>query len=180
MESSISSFYPGLRLSKSLAAALIDPQSMVRITAERVGSAVVVHAGGEIDASNTATWRCVLDEVTAAAVTPGPVVIDLDGLDFLGCSALAALSEAADRCRPQGISLRLVSTWPIVARMLAVAGWQQLPVYRDVWVAIDADTTPATGLTAPFNSARPVSSAAGIPGLNRVGPPSTLADSGMC
>lgn len=41
---------------------------MLRITAERVGSAVVVHAGGEIDARNTTTWRCVLDEVTAAAV----------------------------------------------------------------------------------------------------------------
>ena len=144
MNTSVSTFYPGLRLSKCLAAALIDPHSMLRITAERVGSAVVVHAGGEIDARNTTTWRCVLDEVTAAAVAPGPVVIDLDGLDFLSCSAFAALSEAADRCRSQGIPLRLVSTRSAVDRVLAATGGQdQLPVFGDVWAAVETENTPA-------------------------------------
>lgn len=147
MNTSVSTFYPGLRLSKCLAAALIDPHSMLRVTAERVGSAVVVHAGGQIDASNTTTWRCVLDEVTAAAVVPGPVVIDLDGLDFLSCSAFAALREAADRCRSQGVTLRLVSTQPAVDRVLAATGWQdQLPVFRDVWAAVDTDTPAAASL----------------------------------
>lgn len=145
MRSSISPFYPGLRLSKCLAAALIDAQSMLRITAERVESAVVVHAGGEIDASNTATWRCVLDEVIAAAVAPGPVVIDVDGLDFMSCSGFAALREAAERCRPHGIPLRLVSTRPVVDRTLTATGWQhELPVYRDVWAALDAETAEVT------------------------------------
>ncbi|MFB1299320.1 anti-sigma factor antagonist [Mycobacterium sp. pW049] len=134
-----------MRLSKCLADTLADTHSLLRVAVERVGSAVVVHAGGDVDASNCAVWKCVLDEVAAATAAPGPMVVDIEGLDFLSCSAFAALGEAAEQSRRQGITLRLVSTQPRTARILAALGWQhQLPLYEDLWAAVETENASAT------------------------------------
>ncbi len=145
MSSSVPTFYPAVRLSKCLADTLADTHSLLRVAVERVGSAVVMHAGGEVDASNCAAWTCVLDEVAAATAAPGPMVVDIEGLDFLSCSAYAALGEAAEQTRRHGITLRVVSTHPRTARILAATGWQrQLPLYEDLWAAVRIDDAPAT------------------------------------
>jgi anti-anti-sigma regulatory factor len=73
-----------LMLSSRLISELAQARSTLRMTTERSGLAVIVTAGGELDASNEATWRRLLSEAAAAAGPPGPLVIDTSGLDFMG------------------------------------------------------------------------------------------------
>jgi anti-anti-sigma factor len=103
------------------------------MTTERIDLAVIVTAGGELDASNEATWRRLLSEAGAAAGPPGPLVVDTSGLDFMGCCAYAALAEEAKRCRQHGVQLRLVSNQPVVARVVEACGLSELlPVDESV------------------------------------------------
>src|ERR1700744_3764371 len=105
-----------LMLSGRLISELARSRSTLRATTERSGQVVIVSAGGELDASNEATWKRLLSEAAAAAGPPGPLVVDTSGLDFMGCCAYAALAEEAERCRQRGVQLRLVSNQPDVAR----------------------------------------------------------------
>ena len=128
-----------LVLSSRLISELAQARSTLRTTSERCGLAVIVSAGGELDASNEATWRCLLSEAAAAAGPPGPLVVDVSGLDFIGCCAYAALAEEAERCRHRGVELRLVSNQRAVSRIVAVCGLNDsLPVDATVDAALSA------------------------------------------
>ena len=117
-------------LSTRLVSELGDAHSDLRATIQRSGSAVMICAGGEVDASNESTWRALLSEAAAIVTPPGVFVVDVNGLDFIGCCAYAALTEEAHRCRRRGVDLRLVSRQPIVARIVAACGLNGLlPVY---------------------------------------------------
>jgi anti-anti-sigma factor len=133
-----------LMLSSRLISELAQASSTLRMTTERIGQAVIVSAGGELDASNEDTWRRLLGEAAAAAGPPGPLVVDTSGLDFMGCCAYAALAEEAENCRQRGVQLRLVSNQPVVCRMVAACGLSELlPVDESVDAALsvfdDAD-----------------------------------------
>jgi anti-anti-sigma factor len=122
-----------LMLSSRLISELAQARSTLRMTTERSGMAVIVSAGGELDASNEATWRRLLSEAAAAAGPPGPLVVDTSGLDFMGCCAYATLAEEAERCRQRGVQVRLVGNQPIVARIVAACGLGELlPVDHSV------------------------------------------------
>lgn len=126
-----------LMLSSRLVTALAQARSTLRTTTERIGQAVIVSAGGELDASNEAIWRRLLSEAAAAAGPPGPLVVDTNGLDFMGCCAYAALGEEADRCRHRGVELRLVSSRPVASRVVAACGLSELlPVDASVDAAL--------------------------------------------
>jgi anti-anti-sigma factor len=126
-----------LMLSSRLVSALAQARSTLRTTTERIGQAVIVSAGGELDASNEAIWRRLLSEAAAAAGPPGPLVVDTNGLDFMGCCAYAALGEEADRCRRRGVEMRLVSSQPVVSRIVAACGLSELlPVDDNVDAAL--------------------------------------------
>jgi anti-anti-sigma factor len=128
-----------LMLSSRLISELARARSTLRTTTERIGLAVIVSAGGELDASNDATWRRLLSEAATAAGPPGPLVVDTSGLDFMGCCAYAALAEEADRCRGRGVEMRLVSNQPVVSRILAACGMRELlPVHLTVDAALSA------------------------------------------
>jgi anti-anti-sigma factor len=128
-----------LMLSSRLISELAQARSTLRTTSERSDSAVIVHAGGELDASNEATWRRLLSEAAAAAGPPGPLVVDTSGVDFMGCCAYAALAEQAERCRARGIKLRLVSGQPVVGRIVGACGLTELlPVDSSVDTALAA------------------------------------------
>jgi anti-anti-sigma factor len=74
-----------------------------------------------------------------AAGSPGPLVVDISGLDFMGCCAYAALGEEAERCRRRGVEMRLVSSQPIVARIVTACGLSELlPVDDSVDIALSA------------------------------------------
>ena len=133
-----STFHP-LMLSGRLISELAQARSTLRATTERSGLAVIISAGGELDASNDATWRRLLSEASAAAGAPGPLVIDTSGLDFMGCCAYAALAEASERSRERGIEMRLVSNQPVVARVVRACGLSDLlPVDTSVDEALTA------------------------------------------
>ena len=131
--------YSHLMLSSRLVSELAQARSTLRTTTERIGLAVIVSAGGELDASNDATWRRLLGEAAAAAGPPGPLVVDTSGLDFMGCCAYAALAEEAERCRGRGVEMRLVSNQPIVSRIVTACGMRELlPVDDTVDSALSA------------------------------------------
>jgi anti-anti-sigma factor len=116
-------FYLGttqVKLSARLVAELGDPRSTLRATAQCNGPVVVVYAGGEIDASNEHIWHQLVSEAAAVASEPGPFVVDVNGLDFMGCCAFEVLAAEAERCRGRGIELRLVSSDPGVGRLIKV------------------------------------------------------------
>lgn len=115
-----------LMLSSRLVSELAGARSTLRTTSERSGSAVIVHAGGEVDASNEDTWRHLLSEAAAAASSPGALVVDTSGLDFMGCCAFAVLAEEAERSRERGVDIRVVSSQPVVARLVAACGLGEL------------------------------------------------------
>lgn len=128
-----------LMLSSRLISELAQARSTLRTTTERIGVAVIVSAGGELDASNEAIWRRLLGEAAAAAGPPGPLVVDTNGLDFIGCCAYAALGEEAERCRRRGVEMRLVSSQPVVSRIVAACGLSELlPVDDSVDAALSA------------------------------------------
>lgn len=126
-------------LSSRLISELSRARSTLRATTERNGPVVIVSAGGELDASNEAVWRRLLNEAAAAASAPGPLVVDTSGLDFMACCAYAALGEEAERCRRRGVDMRLVSNQPAVSRILAACGLSELlPVEHSVDAALSA------------------------------------------
>jgi anti-anti-sigma factor len=128
-----------LMLSSRLISELAQARSTLRTTIERSDLAVIVSAGGELDASNETTWRRLLSEAAMAAGSPGPLVVDISGLDFMGCCAYAALGEEAERCRRRGVEMRLVSSQPIVARIVTACGLSELlPVDDGVDTALSA------------------------------------------
>ncbi len=121
---------PPLTLSTRLVYELGDPHSTLRATTDRNGAAVLINAGGEVDACNEHTWRRLVSEAASVVIPPGPFVVDVTGLDFMGCCAFAALADEAQRCRDRGIELRLVSHESIVARIVDACGLNGvLPIY---------------------------------------------------
>ena len=119
-----------LMLSTRLVYELGDPHSTLRATTDRNGAAVLINAGGEVDACNEHTWRQLVREAASVVIPPGPFVVDVTGLDFMGCCAFAVLADEAQRCRERGIELRLVSREPIVARIVDACGLNRvLPIY---------------------------------------------------
>ncbi|WP_293004386.1 anti-sigma factor antagonist [Mycobacterium sp.] len=136
------SFHP-LILSGRLISELAQARSTLRATTERYGPAVIVSAGGELDASNDSTWRRLLGEASAAATSPGPLVIDTSGLDFMGCCAYAALAEEAERARERGVEVHLVSNQPVVARIVRACGLSDL-----LWVDASVDAALSTFVLA--------------------------------
>jgi anti-anti-sigma factor len=142
MSAAIASLPAHPLLSASLVAPMGGAGSTLRATIERSGSAVLLYAGGEVDAANESIWRRLLDEAAAATAAPGPLLIDTNGLDFMAGCAYAALAEQADRCRIQGINLCLVSAQRIVARVVgAMKLDRQVPLYHNVDAALMATST---------------------------------------
>jgi anti-anti-sigma factor len=134
------------RLSTRLVSELSGAHSNLRATIERSGLAVVVCAGGEVDASNDSNWRALLHEAAAMVTPPGAFVVDVESLEFMGCCAYAALSEVAQRCRRSGVDLRLVSRQSIVARVVAASGLGGLlPVYPSEDAALTTAADVAFG-----------------------------------
>jgi anti-anti-sigma factor len=130
-----------LMLSTRLVYQLGNPRSTLRATTDRSGPAVLINAGGEVDACNEQTWRQLVSEAANVVIAPGPFVVDVTGLDFMGCCAFAVLAEEARRCNERGIELRLVTSEPIVARIVEACGLSSvLPVYPTADSALAAPT----------------------------------------
>ncbi|OBK12691.1 anti-sigma factor antagonist [Mycobacterium asiaticum] len=123
-------FSSPVSLSSGLSSQLEQPSSTLRATTVRSASAVVVRAGGEVDASNEHTWQGLVTEAATAASQAGLLVVDVNGLEFMGCCAFTVLADEAERCRERGITLRMVSGNPGVARIVDACAFSNvLPVH---------------------------------------------------
>jgi anti-anti-sigma factor len=131
------SFSSHLMLSTRLVYELGDTRSTLRATTEHSGPALIIYAGGEVDACNEDTWRHLLSEAATRVTAPGPFIVDVGGLDFMGCCAFSVLAEEAQRCRGRGVELRLVTYQPIVSRIVAACALGEwLPIYPTVDAAL--------------------------------------------
>ena len=143
MSAAIATLPAHLLLSAGLVAQMSGAGNTLHATIERRGSAVLLYAGGEVDAANESIWRRLLGEAATATAAPGPLLIDTNGLDFMAGCAYAALAEQAYQCRIQGINLCLVSAQRIVARVVGVLKLDtQVPLYHNVDAALMAIITP--------------------------------------
>ncbi|OBF17418.1 hypothetical protein A5725_23940 [Mycobacterium kubicae] len=111
-----------LRLSTRLVSELGAQNSTLRAAVQGVGSAVIVYAGGEIDACNEHIWRLLLREASAFVDPQQLFIVDVNSVDFISCSGFEALADEAHRCRERGIELCLVSLQPSVCRIVEACG----------------------------------------------------------
>ncbi|GAA0898464.1 STAS domain-containing protein [Pseudonocardia zijingensis] len=91
-------------------------------TARPAAGQVVITVGGEVDMLTSPQLRlAVLDQFEPDAGVE-LVVLDLDGVTFLGTSGLAVLIEVREAAHNAGVELRLACTARRVLRPLTIAG----------------------------------------------------------
>ncbi|BBY25326.1 hypothetical protein MSTO_55310 [Mycobacterium stomatepiae] len=79
----------------------------------------------------------LVEESAAVATSPGPFIVDINGLNFMGCCAFAVLAAESERCRARGVALRLVSCDPAVARVIQACNLSAvLPLHPTVDTAL--------------------------------------------
>lgn len=114
-----------------------ENSNLLHAVTRRRGPAVIISVSGAIDASNEGEWNYLVAQMTTMARFPGPAVVDVSELDFMGCCAFPALARAAERCRRRGVTLCLVSQQPTVARIVAISGLRWLlPIYPTTEAAL--------------------------------------------
>jgi anti-sigma B factor antagonist len=98
-----------------------DDQITLTTTSPATGQ-VVITVGGEVDMLTSPQLRsAVLDQFEPDAGVE-LVVLDLDGVTFLGTSGLAVLIEVREAAHTAGVELRLACTARRVLRPLTIAG----------------------------------------------------------
>jgi anti-anti-sigma factor len=83
--------------------------------------AVVLHLSGEIDMATGPRLERSLATALMAAAPPGPLIVDLSGVQHLGSVGIALLTSYHRRCRLSGIGLRVVSGDGPAASVLSIA-----------------------------------------------------------
>jgi anti-anti-sigma factor len=131
-------FTSRLTLSAPLAHELADARSRLTAVAQRSRSSAIIHVGGAVDAFNEDTWRRLIAESIKAVEPQGLLVIDVNGMGFLGCCALEVLADEARRCRDRNVALRLVSgDPPRMSRVINACGFgAMLAVYATATAAL--------------------------------------------
>lgn len=100
------------------------------------------------DTADMSAWRRLVRQTTMHASPPGPVVVDITGLDFISGTALEALADRADVCREQGIHLVVVSRASIVRRVAAATGLDEhLTIHSSVDGALRAGESENSAAT---------------------------------
>jgi anti-sigma B factor antagonist len=94
----------------------------------------VVTVRGEVDVATVRELRLAL--FGACHRSSGKVILDLRDVTFFDCSGIGAL-VAARRRLPDGASLCLVSTHPIIRRIFAITGlWAAFPLHASLLSAM--------------------------------------------
>jgi anti-sigma B factor antagonist len=109
-----------------------ETDEQITLETRSVDGARVVTVGGEVDMLTSPRLRAaMLTEIAAGATL---VVLDLEGVTFLGTSGLAVLIELRDAARSADVPLSLVCTSRRVLRPLTIAGL--VPLF-DVHESVD-------------------------------------------
>ena len=106
---------------------------------EPISGTVLMRVGGEVDMLSSPTLR----ESITSALAEGcrRLIVDLDRVEFLGTSGLAALVEARDRAREHHTELWLACSRRQVLRPLRIAGLIELFQVADTAAAALAGTS---------------------------------------
>ncbi|OBI50688.1 hypothetical protein A5707_14850 [Mycobacterium kyorinense] len=116
---------------------LPDTAARLQVDLTHHGSAVIIHASGEVDAYTLPAWRQATLQAAAQVSSPGPVIADLSGLDFISWGGLRTLADQAAARRRSGTPVVVVSQAAIVRRMVEVAELHDLlPVHPSVEAAL--------------------------------------------
>lgn len=103
-----------------------QPEPALTASIEQLGTAHVVHMTGEIDMSNVGELESAIERAETDAVASGPalVVVDLQGVTFLGAESLRCLVSANDRIAAGGGTMRVVAPAGsgVVRRLLDLSG----------------------------------------------------------
>lgn len=111
----------------------------VRLSTHTEGSATVVAATGEIDASNISR---LTDYVRGVLRANCPLVIDLSELSFFGAQGIPALFMLSEECGRAGVSWAVVTSHP-VQRLLRIGDKdRRLPTVSSVSDALKRLATP--------------------------------------
>jgi len=97
-----------------------DADPVLELGVERCGAFTVVKVAGEIDLATRDQLRECL------APLHGNVVVDLAAVTFLDSSGIATLLAQATRLAAESATLRLRRPAPLVARVLRIAGLDEL------------------------------------------------------
>jgi anti-anti-sigma factor len=125
-----------------------------KLTMAWSGRHAVVTLPAEIDAVNSADVADLLSGV--AGQRPEVITGDLSGTAFCDSAGVHAIARAHERAAASGVELRLVTGDSPVARILQLAGLDQvIPVYREVQQSLD---------TAPAGASPPPGEQPGDPG----------------
>jgi anti-sigma B factor antagonist len=106
-----------------------------RATVAEVGEQIALASvSGDLDLYVETEFQDALASATALPVAT--VVVDLSGVSFMDSTACGILVAAAKRLRRDGKNLVLVSHGNVAARVLAVAGIDQIvPIYPTLHTA---------------------------------------------
>jgi anti-anti-sigma factor len=133
-----------VRLSPRLISDLGGARSKLRAVTQRGDAAVIVSAGGEIDACNESTWRQLVVQAASVASSAALLIVDLTGLEFVSCGAFQVLVDEAEQCRRRGVEMRLVSQRSMVTRIVKACGFGDvLPVHATVDSALELEPAAA-------------------------------------
>jgi anti-anti-sigma factor len=111
-----------------------------RLTVAWSGRHAVVTLPAEIDSVNSADVAQLLSDVTSQS--PEVITGELSGTTFCDSAGVRVIARAYERAAANGTELRLAMGDSPVARILQLAGLNQvIPVYRDVQQSLD--TSPA-------------------------------------
>lgn len=103
---------------------------------QQSGNVVVAHVAGEVDLLSAPELRRWVHE------SVGPeqgLVLELDGIGFLGSAGLSVLAELSEQASRGKLTWAIVATKRVVLRPLEATGLMaQMPVYESVADAIEA------------------------------------------
>ncbi|MFI5498069.1 anti-sigma factor antagonist [Nocardia asteroides] len=100
--------------------------------------AVILHVYGEADAYTQPRWRRILDTALAEVGPHGRLVVDLSGIQFLGCRPILDLAERAQQGAARGVQILVFNPLPgVVDRVVDIAGLSAwLPVHATLAEAL--------------------------------------------
>jgi len=105
-------------------------------TTEQDGTTVLA-AHGEIDVATAPQLRQQIVEVASAS--SDPLVIDLEGVDFLDSTGLGVLVSGLKRFRTLGSDVLLVATRPRILKVFEITGLTQVfSIHQTVEEAVSA------------------------------------------
>jgi anti-sigma B factor antagonist len=114
----------------------LDSHGMRIDTERRSGDVVVAHVSGEVDLLSAPELRQWVEQHTSAG---NGLVIDLDGVRFLGSAGLSVLAELSEKATNDKLAWAVVATKRVVLRPLEATGLvSQMPVHSDVDEAVKA------------------------------------------